>query len=109
MQHIANNPDALALQGLGLRAMGIEMVRKRVEIEQALAGVAVLTIPTIQHNGALAGLIQLMGQLRGDIGAAMANHQHICPHRDIGARCIKQRFAFAQRAARRRKTLYISG
>ena len=54
-----------------MRVAGIEMVRKRIEIEQALAGMAVLTITTIQHNGALACLIQLRGQLRGYIRAAM--------------------------------------
>ena len=84
------------------------MVSERIEIEQALAGMAVLTITAIQHDSAFSGLIQLKGQLGGDIRAAMADHQHVSAHRDIGASCIEQGFAFAQGTAGGRKALHIS-
>ena len=52
MEHVTDDHNALALQGLGLWMATVKMVSKRIKIEQSLTGMAVLTIATIQHNSA---------------------------------------------------------
>ena len=55
MQHVANDDDSLASKCLKGGGIGVEMTRKREEIQQRLAGVAVQTITRIEHSCATTG------------------------------------------------------
>ena len=63
MQDVPNNRDPFALQGFRAWMVRGEMSRQGEEIQQSLAGVAVQSIPTIQHNRAFSGRVEIASQL----------------------------------------------
>ena len=79
---------------------GIEVVGEGIEIEQALAGVAVQAITPIEHHRAFTCSLKRFGQLLRNAGVLVTDHQHVGPHSHIGTGGIEQRFPLAEAAGR---------
>ena len=108
VKDVPDDHDAFPLQRLGHRMLRRKMAGQRQQIQQALTGMAVQTIPPVEDDGAFAGTFQIVGQLLGHSCGAMTHHEHIRTHGDIGACRIENAFALAQRTAGRRKAHHVS-
>jgi len=97
MKYVAANTDSPA-------SKSSEMITKGQQIEQALRGMLVRSITSIDD----VRLDSLSEKLRGT-GRAVSNHNHVDSHRLEIARCIDEGLTFEDARARRRDIHRVGG